>query len=397
MAPSGSEPATAESVKPPGSASGRCAIHPLKSRPRLTVNILTRDSESHLGRVLLEASSYADEVLVGVDTASVDGTFDIAATHADQVYRFSHTGRLAAARMLVFRYASGDWILSLDDDETMEPLFDSIIPELLAEKRATHFWFPRKWVVSTDPCEYLHAPPWFPAWQLRMFLNDATLVWKPPQPHSGYRVQGPGLFESRAAILHLEPVLCTGERRQKKLELYRELGGVAAAELPYATPPDDVRRPATLREPLAQAWRAPLRRLHPGVAAPDPAQALWKSHVLYVDLSPQARPAEVMPVIVQARNTGRLTWAPFYMGRSAHIRLGYHLYTNEGEMIQWDFTRLDLGGYTRPGEIATFLGCIQAPSTPGHYLLEWDLVSENEYWFADVGSVVLRTPLAVAQ
>jgi len=44
------------------------AVHPLKSRPRLTVNVLTRNSENRLKRLLDEAAAFADEVLVGVDT-----------------------------------------------------------------------------------------------------------------------------------------------------------------------------------------------------------------------------------------------------------------------------------------------------------------------------------------
>jgi hypothetical protein len=396
MDPSGSEPGKIEPVTSQNRIPGPCAIHPLKTRPRVSVNILTRDSESRLGRVLLEAASYADEVLVGVDAVSADGTFDIAASHADQVYRFSHSGRLADARMLVFRFASCDWILSLDDDESMEPAFDSILPNLLVEQRATHFWFPRKWIVNTDPCEYLHASPWFPDWQLRLFRNDATLVWKPPQPHSGYRVQGPGLFEGRAGILHFEPILCTGELRQKKLATYRETGGVPAAEIYYSTPPENVRRHAKPREAVAPASRPPLRRVHPGVEMPPPATPLWQSHILHVDLAPLAHPGEILPVTVLALNTGRLTWAPFYMGRSAQIRVGSHLYNEQGEMLQWDLSRLEVGTYTRPGEIATFLGSVEAPAAPGRYLLEWDLVSECECWFAELGSTTLRMPVVVA-
>jgi hypothetical protein len=79
---------------------------------------------------LAEVSSFADEILVGVDSASVDRTVEVAAAHADGVYQFWHKGDPSPARMLPFDYAFGDWILSLDDDESIEHSFDDLVPSL---------------------------------------------------------------------------------------------------------------------------------------------------------------------------------------------------------------------------------------------------------------------------
>ena len=46
-------------------------------RPRLTVSILTKDSEPRLASLLAEVSCWADEILVGVDASSRDRTFAI--------------------------------------------------------------------------------------------------------------------------------------------------------------------------------------------------------------------------------------------------------------------------------------------------------------------------------
>lgn len=373
------------------------AVHPLKSRPRLTVNILTRDSEDRLERLLSETSSYSDQVLVGVDTASMDGTIEIAKRHADLVYQFSHSGQLAAARMLPFEYASGDWILSIDDDESFESSFESLAPALLTQRYVTHYWFPRKWITNMDPWERLDGPLWFPDWQLRLFRNDRTLVWKPARPHSGYCVQGPGYYEARTNILHFEPMLRDARFREQKRKLYLEMGADPRADEQFGFGPDTPRvaaevgvrsesmsQPRTRQATIAEAE-------HPFTMPTRP----WKSTILKVDMPASAGVGEPIVAKVLARNSGAVAWAPFCGNRSAYLQLGSHLLDGAGQLIQWDMPRVPVSQFVAPGETALFLYCIDAPITPGQYLLEFDFVSEYECWFADCGSSVLRTALEV--
>src|ERR1700752_3897656 len=105
----------------------------MKTRPSLTVNILTRASCDRLTRLVSEISPFADEILIGVDAESTDGTFDLACSLADLVYGFRLPGTLSPARMLAFDYATGDWILSLDDDESLQENFVEFLPGLLAD------------------------------------------------------------------------------------------------------------------------------------------------------------------------------------------------------------------------------------------------------------------------
>lgn len=363
--------------------------------PKLTVNILTRDSEDRLERLLSEVSSFADEVLVGVDVASVDRTLEIASARADVVYRFRHFGQPSPARMLPFKYATGDWILSLDDDESIEASFDALLPSLLTDVLASHYWFPRKWIVSLDPCEYLHAPPWFPDWQLRLFRNDPSLIWKPARPHSGYCAQGPGYYDTRACILHFEPLQCDADARDAKLRRYRERGGSEHAEVLYSHPPQTVRRGAVLRPQGIAPLRRRRRILHETVHDLTMPSPPWQSIIAAVEMPAVATVGETLLAEIHATNTGAVSWAPFYGGRSAQIQIGYHLLDSDGQMIQRDLPRCAVLRFVAPGESAMFLFTLDAPSTAGDYLLEWDLVSEHECWFADCGGTVLRTPLHV--
>ncbi len=61
-----------------------------RKRPRLSVSVQARNAADALPTVVADAREIADEVIIGVDASSVDGTFGVAADLADVVYRFAH-------------------------------------------------------------------------------------------------------------------------------------------------------------------------------------------------------------------------------------------------------------------------------------------------------------------
>ena len=106
-------------------------------RPTLSVSITARDAEQRLALLLAEAKHYADEIVVGVDEASVDGTWEVAKSGADLVFAFTHTGDTSPARMAGLERARGDWDLFLDDDEGMDAAFPGLFEELLGAEHVT--------------------------------------------------------------------------------------------------------------------------------------------------------------------------------------------------------------------------------------------------------------------
>jgi len=372
-------------------------------RPRLTLSIVTKDSHERLPRLLAEAREYADEVIVGVDASSEDGTLDVAASGADIVYRFrlAQPGQLAPARLLPFDYATGDWILSLDDDESMEATFDALAPELMRAGGATHYYFPRKWIVSEDPPEYVHAPPWFPNWAPRMFRNDRSLVWKPPQAHSMYQVQGPGHYDARTCIVHFEPVWCSPERRRAKLDGYRNAGALMHSEEYYTIGEDALRRPVQLRPLRAGAPRRWAGAVHAEIREPAVRQfPPWGATFLDVDVPEVAAPGETLVARVTLRNTGAMAWTQTYAQWPAAawplLRLGYLVYHLDGTpAAPHDGARIALAHFVAPGDEVTFIDHITAPETPGEYVFAWDMVSEGYCWFSQCGSAVHRRRLSV--
>jgi len=366
--------------------------------PRLTISVLTRDSEDRLERLLAEASWLADQIVVGVDAASTDRTLEIASRLADRVFTFRQAGAMSAARMMIFDYAVGDWILVLDDDESLEPGFADLLPELMSRAGATHYWFPRKWIVNTQPYEFADAPPWYPDWQMRLFRNDRALVWKPARPHSGYQVLGPGYFEPRVSIQHFEPVWCTPQARSAKLARYRAAGAAAETEAQYPARITSPRRPA-----IGPSLVEPRPRPEGFVAIVDPKQrdgtalreAPWGMQVLEVELPSTASSAAPVVAKVRIRNTGDLAWTPSFGARGARLGLGFHLLDAAQTLIAWDHGgRTAMRDHVAPGGETTFLHVFDAPARPGDYLLRWNMVDEGEAWFPPAETPVL-TPLTI--
>jgi len=97
---------------------------------------------------------------------------------------------------------------------------------------------------------------------------------------------------------------------------------------------------------------------------------------------------------VTAHNTGIVAGTPA-ADRWPLLHLGTHLRRDDGEAIIWDGPRTPVPRFVAPGQVVTFICHFQAPENPGRYIVEWDLVSEHECWFASCGSTVLRTPLEV--
>lgn len=372
--------------------------------PRLTVSVITKNSENRLARLLTDISDFADEILVGVDITSTDRTQEIAESHADIVYKFKHPGQLAPARLLPFKYATGDWILLLDDDESIEENFDLILPELLNNNLVTNYSFLRKTIVNLEPCEYVYQPPFFPDWQTRLFRNDKTLVWKPPHAHSGLYVMGPGEYEERASILHFEPIFCDAEQRKEKFAWYLE-----------SCSKDAVAEPYTHEESYYNLISTGLRRFtqprKPSTASARNKAALdsqvnelslndlpkWRSEILKVDLSKVAKCGELLLAAITVKNTGDLAWMP---GSSAHrdtqINLSYHLYSHDGALISFENERCHVPRSVPVNAEATFIMGLCAPAIKGDYILEWDMLSERECWFASNGSKMLRSELSVS-
>jgi hypothetical protein len=359
----------------------------------LSVCILTWNGEHRLPDALAAVEPFADEVVVGVDAGSSDRTLEIARDRAHRVFLFEHPGTPEPARLLFLDQVRSAWLLVLDDDERMEQGFGDLLPELLADERYTHYAFSRKWVIPGPGPTYARALPWFPDWQVRLFRNDPRIVWHGPASHSGYQIVGVGCREVRASIVHYERVLRPDREREGKVMRYRGLGGQGRFEEFYAP------LPAWASVPLEEhpserggSWehhrapREPARVLDPTLHRVADRSALppWGAR-LEVTPPPRVRAGEPSVAAIEATNLGRLRWIPPAL-EWPRLYLSYHVRSIEGEVLVWDGERTPMGRVVDPGASGSFLGLVRPPERPGDYVLEWDVVSEGECWFAECGS-----------
>ncbi|HEX9820004.1 MAG TPA: Stf0 family sulfotransferase [Methylomirabilota bacterium] len=101
---------------------------------RISLCIVARDEARFLPGCIASARAVVDEVIV-VDTGSTDGTCAVAREAGARVFVAEWPGDLGAAHDLPVARASGDWILSLDADEVLEPASQAHVRRLVDANR----------------------------------------------------------------------------------------------------------------------------------------------------------------------------------------------------------------------------------------------------------------------
>jgi glycosyltransferase involved in cell wall biosynthesis len=158
----------------------------------LSVVIIARDEERHIAEAIRSAQPVAEEVVVLVDTRTVDRTREIAtkagALSYDERFR-SH----AAQRNRALRYCSQPWVLFLDADER---LTDELVDELQGlqldaggdRTQPAGFWIPR---YNLYWGRRLRGGGWYPDRQLRLLRREAARFDERRLIHEYAELDGP--------------------------------------------------------------------------------------------------------------------------------------------------------------------------------------------------------------
>jgi len=104
---------------------------------------------------------------------------------------------------------------------------------------------------------------------------------------------------------------------------------------------------------------------------------------------------QTVDVALRIANIGKQTWE----ADGEHpVHVGYHWLTLHGAHISdVQELRTSLPGHVAPGEQVDFSAALAAPTTPGAYQLQWDLVAEGISWFADGSNQALVLPINVTE
>ena len=96
------------------------------------------------------------------------------------------------------------------------------------------------------------------------------------------------------------------------------------------------------------------------------------SHGVPATLAPGAQ----VEVAVRLKNRTAQVWS-----EERQDRLAYHWLAEDGSVLEWDGRRTHLLAPLLPGEAVTLQATIKAPTTPGHYYLQFEPVREHKRWW----------------
>jgi glycosyltransferase involved in cell wall biosynthesis len=162
---------------------------------RLSVALITYNEEKNIQRTL-ESVKWADEIVV-VDSGSTDGTTEICREYGAKIVHQNWLG-FSRQKNLAIDRTSGDWVLSLDADEPIEPELAQEIRSIITSSQPLDgYRIPRKTFFLGKQVRY---GGWYPDYNLRLFRKGRGR-FEERVVHEAIRVQG-RIGNAEHAILH---------------------------------------------------------------------------------------------------------------------------------------------------------------------------------------------------
>lgn len=132
----------------------------------LSVIIITKNEASHIGRCL-ESVSWADEIIV-LDSGSEDETVSICHQYTNKVYETDWPG-FGIQKQRALDKSKGDWVLSIDADETVTAALRQQIEQAVKSERFSGWEIPR---LSSYCGKHMRHGGWWPDYVLRLFRRE---------------------------------------------------------------------------------------------------------------------------------------------------------------------------------------------------------------------------------
>ena len=364
-------------------------------RPSLSVLVATINGEQKLPLVLPQLREIADELVVGVDDLTDDGSGHIASRFADVVFPIPHDSFFPRGRQdfvgafeLAIQNCHCDWILRVDHDETLSESWKAPgrIEELLADRLVTHYNVLRRWAVPPGD-RFISSHPWYADYQIRLFRNLPSIMQGPREVHRDVFVLGESRWLTHEWLVHWDLVWHSRAVRQAKVEDCEKLGPWSGADHYYY----EEKRFET--KPLGYMPAKP--RTCEGAISPasDPLMC----HVEAFDVPQTMLAGQTYQLFVGIANCSARDFYPASRGLvHANVLLSYHWLEGDGAVVPpWDHPRMELSWRLRPGDATTmFLPIFVAPP-PGSYLLQLDVVEEGVAWASRRGIAVPVYPVEV--
>ncbi|HEY1012911.1 MAG TPA: glycosyltransferase family 2 protein [Herpetosiphonaceae bacterium] len=178
----------------------------------LSIAILARDEERHIGGTLESARSVADETVVLLDPRTADGTAAICRRFGARIVEEPFVS-FSAQRNRALAACAGAWVLFLDADERLTPELRAELERFKADPPADRagFWIPRR---NTYWGRALRGGGWYPDHQLRLLRRGAARYDERRLVHELAELDGPdGRLAGHLTHINIES---WGELRAKQ-------------------------------------------------------------------------------------------------------------------------------------------------------------------------------------
>ncbi|HUS12618.1 MAG TPA: hypothetical protein VMZ30_19265 [Pyrinomonadaceae bacterium] len=129
----------------------------------------------------------------------------------------------------------------------------------------------------------------------------------------------------------------------------------------------------------------------------------FRAVLAFKDAPAKLRTGQKETVVVRVKNGSDVFWWARGAERNDspsnkfYIAVGNLWLQEDGKLLTNMDGRIGLPKDLRPGEEVEVPLSISAPTTPGNYILEIDLVQEQVAWFHDKGSATARTNVTVVR
>jgi hypothetical protein len=207
-------------------AAGGSATVVCSPAPSVSALVFTKNGASRLPACLesIRRTNFVQDIVVCVDADSADESVAIARSYTPHVHiapaGFPEVGRKLARGVSL---CPGDFVLRVDDDETLGGNWDRESFELLVRfNDLTHFWTPTRWMVPQGD-QFIASPPWSPDLHVRVFLKNPRVLSFPAQVHEHLRVSGRSLVLYDRWIDHHNLAQSSREEREAKCRRYASL------------------------------------------------------------------------------------------------------------------------------------------------------------------------------
>jgi SAM-dependent methyltransferase len=241
-------------------------------------------------------------------------------------------------------------------------------------------------------------------------LNE---IYRVLSPHGILGFAEPGVGHSQGEIAHAELEKGVLEQDIDLEQLYRSALSSGFQDLEILVPPVT---PKNLTLPIrrlrwylrglsfllsADQFRAAILTGPIGLIRKSPYRSTsLHSHNLRASIRPATKFLEVragseFEIAAEIRNCAETVWLAAGRNGAGYVRLGAQLKQCDGKLLEQDYGRSKLPADLRKGERAKVILKLNAPRTPGQYVLLLDMVNEGICWFHQRGSPPVELLLTV--